>query len=160
MYGQVMFTRCSQKPGEKGEVRGQSFTPSCRHNLRCQMVSACYGWVASWKTMEVMAWRKALQIFLWKREPEGKKELFGSVSFPYMEKPDKMFWFSGALENSDGNQDHTHQAGIRDEDPPGRWAPRQLSSEPDCILHPQQKLIVFSIKHLSSFTATLNCTPK
>lgn len=78
--------------------------------------------------------------FLVKMRTWGEKKLFGSVNFPYVEKSDKMFCFSGALENGYGNQDHTHQAGIRDEDAPGRWAPRQLSSQPDCILHSQQKL--------------------
>lgn len=99
---------CSQKPDEKGEVRGQSFTLSYKHRIRCWVVTTHYGSVTSWKTGEKMGWKKALQIFLWKWIPEGKKRLFRSVSFPFMHKPGKMFWFSGILENSNGNQDSTH----------------------------------------------------
>lgn len=123
----------------------------------------CLLWVL-WQLPAEKLWKwcleEDLQIFFWKREPEGKENLFGSVSFPYVEKPDKMCWFSGALENSYGNQDDTYQADIRDEDPPGRWAPRQLTSEPDCILHPQQKLHHFLYETLKQLWGYFKLHPQ
>lgn len=64
------------------------------------MVTACYGSAASWRSREVMTWRKALQFFLWKWKPEGKKSCLSEQAL----NPGDLFWFSGALENSNGNK--------------------------------------------------------
>lgn len=82
------------------------------------------------------------------------------MSFPYKGKPDKMLWFSGALEDSYGNQDHRHHAGIIEMktylvgEHPDSWVQKQTAS---FILN--KNLIIFSIEHLS-FGATLSCTSK
>lgn len=74
---------CSQKPDEKGEVRGQSFTPSYKHRIRCWMVTTHYGSVNSWKTREEMAWRwPGSTDFLMKTKTWGKKKAVSVSELP------------------------------------------------------------------------------
>jgi len=73
-----------------------------------------------------------------------------------MEKQGKMFWFSGALENSNGITTVPTKEGTRGRSP-CRWAPDSWVESLPLSFTLNKNFFIFSIKCLSSFRATSNC---